>query len=39
MNFTHMPELEWTYGYPFALAAMVVASIVLYLAFKRRGWM
>ena len=39
MNFTHMPELEWTYGYPLALIAMVVASIVLYLAFKRRGWM
>ncbi|MDP9426979.1 MAG: magnesium/cobalt transporter CorA [Actinomycetota bacterium] len=39
MNFDHMPELHWLLGYPFALTLMVVASIVLYLVFKRRGWL
>ena len=39
MNFEHMPELHWTLGYPFALALMVVVSVSLYLAFKRRGWL
>ena len=39
MNFEHMPELIWTFGYPFALALMLVASLSLYLAFKRRNWL
>jgi magnesium transporter len=39
MNFTHMPELHWTVGYPLALGLMLVTSSVLYLAFKRRGWL
>lgn len=39
MNFDHMPELHWILGYPFALALMVLASIVLYSVFKRRGWL
>ncbi len=39
MNFDHMPELHWVLGYPFALALMVLASIVLYTVFKRRGWL
>jgi len=39
MNFDHMPELGWTYGYPYALALMVLVSLMLYLAFKRRGWL
>jgi magnesium transporter len=39
MNFDHMPELHWTLGYPFALTLMVLTSLVLYLAFKRRGWL
>ncbi len=38
MNFDHMPELHWYYGYPFAIAAMALVSGVLYAAFKRRGW-
>ncbi len=38
MNFTHMPELDWVWGYPFALLLMVLACAGLYLAFKRRGW-
>jgi magnesium transporter len=38
MNFTHMPELNWQLGYPFALALMLVVSLVLYFVFKHRGW-
>jgi magnesium transporter len=39
MNFTHMPELDWVWGYPMALLLMVGTSVGLYLAFKRRGWL
>ncbi|MEO9139341.1 MAG: magnesium/cobalt transporter CorA [Jatrophihabitans sp.] len=39
MNFKHMPELRWHYGYPYAIGLMVLAGIMLYLLFKRRGWL
>jgi magnesium transporter len=39
MNFEHMPELGWLFGYPFALVLMVLTSVGLYLIFKRRGWL
>ena len=39
MNFDHMPELSWVFGYPFALALMLVVSLTLYAIFKRRGWL
>ena len=39
MNFQHMPELSWRFGYPLALLAMVVGVVVLYLLFKRNRWM
>jgi magnesium transporter len=39
MNFQHMPELEWYYGYPFALGLMAVMSLVLYRLFKRNDWL
>jgi len=38
MNFEHMPELGWTIGYPAALVLMFCFSLVLYLIFKKRGW-
>jgi magnesium transporter len=38
MNFKHMPELRWQFGYPFAVFLMLMVSVVLYLVFKRRGW-
>lgn len=38
MNFEKMPELHWAYGYPYALLLMLFVSLVLYLVFKRRGW-
>jgi magnesium transporter len=39
MNFEHMPELGWVYGYPFALALMLIVSVTLYLIFRHRGWL
>jgi magnesium transporter len=39
MNFDHMPELGWRFGYPMALLAMVVSCYALYRNFKRRGWL
>jgi len=38
MNFDHMPELHWKYGYAFGLLLMVVVSLGLYLDFRRRRW-
>ena len=39
MNFDHMPELTWQFGYPLALLAMVGTGLILYLLFKRRHWL
>jgi magnesium transporter len=39
MNFRYMPELEWSFGYPLALLAMAANCVVLYLVFKRIGWL
>ncbi|MFJ4046011.1 magnesium/cobalt transporter CorA [Microbacterium sp. NPDC089987] len=39
MNFRDMPELDWAYGYPLSIGAMVALGGGLYLAFKRKGWL
>ncbi|MFD8302624.1 magnesium and cobalt transport protein CorA [Streptomyces sp. NPDC059690] len=39
MNFRHMPELTWSFGYPFAIALMGVICGGLYVIFKRRDWL
>jgi len=39
MNFAHMPELHWLFGYPFALLLMLVTGLLPLLWFKWRGWM
>jgi magnesium transporter len=39
MNFKLMPELEWRYGYPVAVAIMVAVCGYLYWRFKRSGWL
>ena len=39
MNFDNMPELHWSLGYPFALALMFLVSAVLYVVFRRLGWL
>lgn len=38
MNFQHMPELSWRYGYPFALGLMAVTAGAMAVYFRRRGW-
>jgi magnesium transporter len=39
MNFKHMPELDWTYGYPIGLVLMLVAAILPYVFFKWKKWL
>ena len=39
MNFKHMPELDWTWGYPMALGLMVISALVPYLLFRWKKWL
>jgi magnesium transporter len=39
MNFTHMPELHWAWGYPAALLLILVSAVGPILWFRRRGWL
>ena len=39
MNFEHMPELQWQYGYPLVLSVVLVICAVLHRVFKRSGWL
>ncbi|WP_448629558.1 magnesium and cobalt transport protein CorA [Cellulomonas soli] len=39
MNFQHMPELAWPFGYPLAVGGMAAVCLVLYRSFKRSGWL
>ncbi|MFI5806336.1 magnesium and cobalt transport protein CorA [Streptomyces sp. NPDC051561] len=39
MNFENMPELGWSFGYPFAISLMGVVCVGLYVIFKRRNWL
>jgi len=39
MNFERLPELRWEYGYPFALAVMVVSVVLPFWYFHRKGWL
>lgn len=38
MNFKHMPELEWEWGYPFVILLMVLISFVMWRYFKKKRW-
>jgi len=38
MNFRHMPELGWVFGYPMALALILVSAVAPYVYFKYRRW-
>jgi magnesium transporter len=38
MNFHNMPELSWSWGYPYALALIAVSAVAPLLWFKWRGW-
>jgi magnesium transporter len=39
MNFRHMPELDWSLGYPFAIALMAISVAVPLFYFRRKGWL
>jgi magnesium transporter len=39
MNFEHMPELGWTFGYPLVVAVMATICSLLYWRFRRAGWL
>ena len=39
MNFKNMPELEWTYGYPFAICLMIIAAALPFYLFKWKNWL
>lgn len=39
MNFEHMPELKWLFGYPFAIGLMLASAILPYTIARRRGWL
>ncbi|MGW0551041.1 magnesium and cobalt transport protein CorA [Streptomyces altiplanensis] len=39
MNFESMPELDWAFGYPFAILLMAAVCTSLYFIFKRRDWL
>lgn len=38
MNFEHMPELKWEYGYLFAIGLMIVVSLIIFAILYRKGW-
>ncbi len=39
MNFKLIPELQWEYGYAYAIALAVVTAVLPYWFFKRKGWL
>ncbi|RST09573.1 magnesium transporter CorA, partial [Streptomyces sp. WAC05950] len=39
MNFDHMPELRWEYGYPMVMATIFGACFTIHRALRRNGWL
>jgi magnesium transporter len=39
MNFVHMPELEWVFGYPAVILLMGIISLIIYLIMKKKDWL
>jgi magnesium transporter len=39
MNFETMPELQWTWGYPFSIAVMAAIDVFLFVKFRKAGWL
>lgn len=39
MNFAHMPELQWSYGYPLAIFVMLISAIIPFIVFRWKGWL
>lgn len=39
MNFIHMPELKWYYGYPMAIGLMILISFIIFIILKLKKWL
>jgi len=39
MNFQHMPDLQWSYGYPFTLGVTAMVCVWLYRKLKKNAWL
>ena len=39
MNFKVMPEIDWQYGYAYAIVLMFAVTLAIYFWFKRKGWL
>ncbi|MFD3555514.1 magnesium and cobalt transport protein CorA [Streptomyces goshikiensis] len=39
MNFDHMPELRWRYGYPLVLSLITLGCVAIHRSFRRNGWL
>ncbi len=39
MNFEHIPELKWLFGYPLAVTAMVAIDVYLFYRFRQARWL
>jgi magnesium transporter len=39
MNFSHMPELHWSWSYPAVIVLMALLELLLYRLLKQRGWL
>jgi magnesium transporter len=39
MNFRHMPELEWPWGYPIVWGIMIALAVLMVLYFRRKKWL
>ncbi len=39
MNFHFMPEINWKYGYPFAILLMIISALIPLVIFKKKGWL
>ena len=39
MNFAHMPEIQWVFGYPLAMSIMIGVDVYLFFRFRKAGWL
>ncbi|HET6718478.1 MAG TPA: CorA family divalent cation transporter, partial [Rhodocyclaceae bacterium] len=39
MNYEHMPELKWEYGYVFSIGLMLASVILPFWIFRKKGWL
>ncbi len=39
MNFKHMPELEWKFGYPLIVLVMLIVAVIMLFFFRKKKWL